>query len=263
MEFKKVVGDRRTIRYFKSWQPVEPQKIQKILESARLQSQHGNAQLIRKAVVIERGKTPDDVRNQLVDALYNQPQAQQAPVFIIWTVDMSGWDNLRNELLDLMKVRALNSTHGWSKEFVDSVVMTTPDFNVMAGERVFAEWLSAFECGLAVGSALLAAVDEGLGTALVTGRRDQIRKILGMPEHVTPTQIQLVGYPAEAADAGGQRPRPDYEKLYFDGKWGVPMTRDAKVVEELETAGMLQQAAPHPWRAAELRALAHQFGLPE
>jgi len=124
MEFKKVVGDRRTIRYFKSWQPVEPQKIQKILESARLQSQHGNAQLIRKAVVIERGKTPDDVRNQLVDALYNQPQAQQAPVFIIWTVDMSGWDNLRNELLDLMKVRALNSK--WRKIDKPTNVLSFP-----------------------------------------------------------------------------------------------------------------------------------------
>lgn len=35
MEFKQAVGNRRTIRYFKSWQPVEPEKIQKILEAAR------------------------------------------------------------------------------------------------------------------------------------------------------------------------------------------------------------------------------------
>ena len=45
MEFKQAVGDRRTIRYFKSWQPVEPEKIQVILGAARLRSQHGNAQL--------------------------------------------------------------------------------------------------------------------------------------------------------------------------------------------------------------------------
>jgi len=263
MEFKQVVGNRRTIRYFKSWQPVEPEKIQKILEAARLQSQHGNAQLIRKAVVIERGKTPDDIRDALVDALYNQPHVQQAPVFIIWTIDMSGWDHLRDDLLELMQTRALNSTHGWSEEFVDSIVMTTPDFNVMAGERVFAEWLSSFECGLAVGSALLAAIDEGLGTSLVTGKRAQIRQILGMPDDVTPTQIQLVGYPAESPNAGGQRPRPDFEALYFSGKWGVPFKRDSAVVAELEATGMLQEQGPLPWRAAEIRAMAHQFGLPE
>jgi len=41
MDFKQVVGNRRTIRYFKSWQPVEPAKLQIILEAGRLQSQHG------------------------------------------------------------------------------------------------------------------------------------------------------------------------------------------------------------------------------
>jgi nitroreductase len=263
MEFKQAVGNRRTIRYFRSWQPVEPQKIQKILEAARLQSQHGNAQETRKAVVIERGKTPDSIRDALVDAFYNQPQVQQAPVFIVWAVDMSAWDQLKGNLQELIRVRALNSTHGWSNAFIDDVVMPTPDFNVLAGDRTFAEWLSAFECGLAVGSALLAAVDEGLGTSLVTGRRAQIRQILGMPEHVTPTQIQLVGYPAESPEAGGARPRPDFETLYFDGKWGAPLHRDPAVVTELEAAGMIQPAAPLPWRAAEIRAMSNMFGLPE
>lgn len=263
MEFKQAVGDRRTIRYFKSWQPVEPEKIQKILEAARLQCQHGNAQLTRKAVVVERGKAPDTVRDALVDAMYSQPQVQQAPVFIVWTMDMSGWNSLRENLQELIKVKALNSTHGWSNEFIETAVIPNPDFNVLAGDKVFAEWLSSFECGLAVGSALLAAVDEGLGTALVTGRRDQIRQILGMPDHVTPTQIQLVGYPAESQAAGGTRPRPDFEALYFDGAWGKPLHRNPAVVAELEAAGMIQAEGPLPWRASEVRALAHMFGLPE
>ncbi|MDQ6660304.1 MAG: nitroreductase family protein, partial [Chloroflexota bacterium] len=142
-------------------------------------------------------------------------------------------------------------------------VMPTPDFNVLAGEPAFAEWLSAFECGLAVGSALLAAVDEGLGTGLVTGRRDQIRQILGMPDHVTPTQIQLVGYPAESPEAGGARPRPEFESLYFSGKWGEPLASDPAVVAELETAGMIQPQGPLPWRASEIRAMSQMFGLPE
>ena len=263
MEFKQTVGSRRTIRYFKSWQPVEPAKIQTILEAARLQSQHGNAKLIRKAVVVERGTTPDDVRDALIDAMYGQPQVQQAPVFIVWAIDMSGWESLRETLSELMEVRALNPTHGWSKEFIETAVIPNPDFNVLAGDQVFAEWLSAFECGLAVGSALLAAVDEGLGTALVTGRRAQIREILNMPEYVTPTQVQLVGYPEESPSAGGQRPSPDFEALYFSGQWGSPLKQDPAVVEDLRVAKMLQEQGPLPWRAAEIRALAHLFGLPE
>jgi nitroreductase len=263
MDFKQVVGNRRTIRYFKSWQPVEPAKIQTILEAGRLQSQHGNAKLIRKAVMIERGKTPDKVRDALIDAMYNQPHVQQAPVFIVWAIDMSGWDSLRDALKELIEVRALNSTHGWSKEFIETAVIPNPDFNVMAGDNTFAEWLSAFECGLAVGSALLAAVDEGLGTALVTGRRAQIREILEMPPFVTPTQVQLVGYPAESAAAGGQRPSPQFESLYFNGKWGVPLKSDPAVTDRLKAAGMLQDQAPLRWRGDEIRALAHLFGLPE
>jgi nitroreductase len=263
MEFKQAVGNRRTIRYFKSWQPVEPAKLQTILEAGRLQSQHGNAKLIRKAVVIERGKTPDDVRDALIDAMYNQPHVQQAPVFIVWAVDMAGWDSLRDALRELIEVRALNSTHGWSSEFIETAVIPNPDFNVKAGDNAFAQWLSAFECGLAVGAALLAAVDEGLGTALVTGRRAQIREILEMPQYVTPTQVQLVGYPAESPNAGGQRPSPPFEKLYFSGKWGVPLKSDPAVTDRLKAAGMLQDPAPLGWRRDEIRALAQLFGLPE
>jgi nitroreductase len=263
MEFKRVVGTRRSIRFFQAWRPVEQDKIQKILEAARLQSQHGNVSEIRKAVVVTKGEAPDDVREALIAAMYNQPAAVQAPVYIVWTIDMSGWDHLRDNLRQLLDVRAVNSCYGWSHEFIEDVVMPEPDFNVMAGDHAFAEWLSAFECGLAVGSALLAAVDEGLGTQLMTGRRADIGKILGMPDHVTVTQVQLVGYPAESIEAGGQRPRPDFESLYFANRWDEPLRRDPEVVDELTAAGMIQPPAPLSWRAAEVRALAAAFGLPD
>jgi hypothetical protein len=102
-----------------------------------------------------------------------------------------------------------------------------------------------------------------LGTALVTGRRAQIREILEMPAFVTPTQVQLVGYPAESPGAGGQRPSPQFEHLYFSGKWGVPLKSDAAVTDRLKAAGMLQEQAPTRWRGDEIRALAQLFGLPE
>jgi hypothetical protein len=83
-----------------------------------------------------------------------------------------------------------------------------------------------------------------------------------MPEFVTPTQVQLVGYPAESR-AGGQRPSPAFENLYFDGKWGVPLKADPAVTVQHQAAGLIQDRAPAPWRAAEIRALAQLFGLPE
>ena len=263
LTFKQAVGNRRSIRFFKPYQPVERAKVQKILEAARLQSQHGNAGLIRKAVVVYRDETDTDTFNGLIEALYNQPAATQAPCHIYWTIDMSGWASLRDSLMQLIDVGALTSSYGWSEQFIDDIVLKTPDFNVMAGDRTFAEWLSAIETGAAIGSALLAAVDEGLGTALLTGQRARIGELLGMPENTTVAQILLVGYPAEGAEAGGQRPRPDFEQLYFEGRWGNPMRRDPAVVDELVAAGMIQAAAPLPHRRQEIRAMAAMFGLPE
>jgi nitroreductase len=264
MEFKEAVGTRRTIRYFQPYRPVEKAKIQKILEAARLQSQHGNAQLVRKAVVVTKGETPDDVRNGLIDALYSQPQAAQAPVAIVWVQDMSGWKPFKENLMNLMKTHALPTSYGWSEDFIDNTVLKTEEFNICVNPNPhFAEWLTSFECGLAVGSALLAAVDEGLGTGLITGRREEIRKLFNMPETCTPTQVQLIGYAAESLDGGGARPRPDFGDLYFADTWGNPLPRDPQVVEELKAAKLLQPEGPHPWCKAELSALADMFGLPE
>jgi nitroreductase len=263
MSFKQAVGTRRTIRFFRAYQPVEKQKVQKILEAARLQSQHGNAVLTRKAVVVYKEDTDPEMWQQLVEAMYNQQAAAQAAVHIYWTIDMTGWNVLKDNLMQLLDVGALLPCYGWSEKFIDDVVMVTPDFNVMSGDRTFAEWLSAGEMGMAMGSALLAAVDEGLGTALHTGKRERIKELLGMPEDTTVMQIQLVGYPAEGAEAGGQRPRAPFEQMYFEGQWGNAMRRDPAVVDELTADGELQAAAPLSYRKQEIRAMAAMFGLPE
>ena len=47
MDFKEVVGRRRSIRYFLPWRPVERLKVQTILEAARLASRAGNADFAR------------------------------------------------------------------------------------------------------------------------------------------------------------------------------------------------------------------------
>ncbi|GAA4712217.1 nitroreductase family protein [Phytohabitans rumicis] len=263
LTFKEAVGQRRSIRYYKPWQPVEREKVQKVLEAARLQSCHGNAGHVRKAVVVYRDETDPDVFAGLVDALYNQPQAAQAPVHIYWTIDMAGWEHLRDNLKGLIDAGALTSSYGWSEQFIDEIVLKTADFNVMAGELRFAEWLSAIETGIAIGTALLAAQDEGLGTQLLTGKRQQMADLLGIPDTATVAQIQLLGYAAEGTEAGGQRPRPEFEDLYFDGRWGEALYRDPAVVAELVDAGMIRQAAPLPYRRREIRALAAMFGLPD
>jgi nitroreductase len=43
MEVKEAIGRRRSIRFFRPWQPVEREKVQTVLEAARLASRAMNA----------------------------------------------------------------------------------------------------------------------------------------------------------------------------------------------------------------------------
>ena len=64
MEFKEVVGRRRSIRFFDPDKPVEREKIQTILETARLASCAVNAHWLR-AIVVQRDELPKEKLKQL------------------------------------------------------------------------------------------------------------------------------------------------------------------------------------------------------
>ena len=115
--------------------------------------------------------------------------------------------------------------------------------------------------------ALLAAVDQGLGTCLhmiaKPSMQARVKELLKVPEQWVPVWLQLVGYSAEGTEAGGQRPRHDFETLFFEGSGQTPFRRDPEVVRRMEQAKLLQPAAPLPGRFEELRFLARMYGYPE
>ena len=85
-----------------------------------------------------------------------------------------------------------------------------------------------------------------------------------MPDDWFPLYVMLVGYPAESWEAGGQRPRPPFEELYYFGQYGTPFPRDPALVEKLKQAKMIQRPATsnNQQRMAEIKALAEKYGLP-
>ncbi len=261
MEFKQVVGRRRSIRYFQSWRPVEREKVQKILEAARIASCAVNASYLR-GITVNR----DDLPPETLDRLKTPPAATNydlAPTFIFFYGDTQTVTEKRGApLRQLVDVGALNPSHGWSHKFVDELIfpqilepMTkTPERLIRA---------VAIDCGIAMCQALLTAFDEGLGACFSSFNGDVVKEALGVPDHWLQMYALLLGYPAESWEAGGQRPRPPLEELFHEGRYGKPFTRDAEVMRELETAGMLTPPAPLPWRKAEVRALSRMFGLPE
>jgi nitroreductase len=262
MEFKEVIGNRRSIRFFDPERPVEREKIQKMLEAARLASCAVNAHW-GKAIVGFRDDLTDDQLKRL-----KMPAAtintELAPVHIHWFMDAGVVQkNEGSRLKELVDVGALTPTHGWSHKFVDEFVYPQMLKPMSMVELAYSR-IAIFDVGVAACQALLTGVDEGIGVGFVTLNGGLIKEVFKTPDDWIYANTLLVGYAAEDPKAGGQRPRPPFEEQYFEGTYGTPFRRDDAVVAELKAANMIQEPAkPHdPKRIAEIKKLAEKYGLP-
>src|SRR4051812_30994001 len=205
VEFKEVIGRRRSIRFFDPDRPVEREKIQKMLEAARLASCAVNAQWAR-AVVGFRDDLTDDQLKRLKTPVAGL-NVELAPVHIHFFNDLGVVNrNQGAPLRELVDVGALAPTHGWSHKFVDDFVY--PQILRPMTQGPGYPIASSFDVGVAVCQALLTGVDEGLGVGLVTLNGATLKEVFKVPEDWIPLPTILVGYPAESWDGGGQRPRP-------------------------------------------------------
>jgi hypothetical protein len=189
-------------------------------------------------------------------------QLDLAPVWIFWFGDAAAPAGTAERMKELVDVGALPPSHGWSHAYGDEVYLPRVVARVV-DDPARTLMIMALEVGQAVAHALLAAVDEGLGTSLASLDREAAKEILEAPESWTMMWVQLVGYPAESPEAGGQRPRPPFEQAYFEGRYGIPFAPDLAVSSRLVEEGLLQPGGPAAWRQEEIRALARMFGLPE
>ena len=259
MELKKVIGRRRSIRFIDPERPVEREKIQKMLEAARLASFWGNVQALR-AVVIERSSAPPDVIAALpVGTALGGFQFRAAPVILAWYLD---WDALRvqgDRLHELVDAGAVGVDAAKSHAYLDETLIP---FFQMGMEKIRSGGITEMDCGQGIAQATLVAFEEGLGTCLLGALNDRkLKRALRLPEDSKVLALQTVGYPREDPEAGGQRPRLPFESRFFLNRCGEPFARDERVVRELEEAGMLQPPAPLPGRREELRRLAREYGL--
>jgi nitroreductase len=259
VEFKQVVGNRRTIRFFEPNQPVEPEKIQIMLEAANRASRAVNADFV-KAVVCYRDELSDEVREQLKTPT-TTVQLDLAPVAIFWYGDMTFAEGAQDRLKELTDLGALPVTHGWSHAYVDDVAFKQV-VEPMSKDQLASTWAVSVECGLAIAQAMLAGVDEGLGVGLHAFNGAVAKEVLKIPDHWIPMWMLLVGYPAEDPKAGGQRPRRPLSANFHRGQYGTPWAELSEVTERLMKEGMIQEPMDAEARLAEVRRLAERFGLP-
>lgn len=256
MELREVIGRRRSIRFLLPYKPVEPEKIQRMLEAARIASHWGNVQSLR-AVVVFKDSASEEVREALLAPIAGF-QIRIAPVVIVWYVETAAVDEQSDRLRELMKAGALGFGEGKEKALEEQLI---PIFESIR-EQFKKPGMNEIDCGQGIAQATLMAFEQGLGTCcLGTPHGEQIRQKLGLPESARVLLLQTVGYPAESPEAGGQRPRQPFEKLFHMNGYGKAFPRSQAVLDELTETGMIQSPAPTPWREEELEYLKNALGI--
>ena len=100
------------------------------------------------------------------------------------------------------------------------VVCGNPDIANNSAGKLY--WVQ--DCSAAIENILIAAVGMGLGTVWIgvyplESRVNSVRKVLNMPENVTPLGVVYVGYPDEQKDARTQYdPHRVYWQVYEERK---------------------------------------------
>lgn len=256
----RAIGNRRAIRYFQAYRPVERWKIEMIFQAGHRSSRAINGSFI-KTVAVERDLLDAETRDALKTPT-NTADLDMAPVYLFTYADPHAPLGGPPRLKDLYDRGAFHPSLGWSHEFIDKVVGETV-LTPLAASPEAAGWISSVEAAQAIAQMLLVIHALGLGACCKSFVADAVKEQLQVPDHFIPVWMILVGYPAENPQAGGQRPRPPLRDDYFWGDFGTPFEPTATVTEELKRRRLLQPEAPYPWRQAELRAIARSFGLPE
>jgi nitroreductase len=258
MELREAIGRRRSVRFLKPYKPVEPEKIQRMLEAARISSHWGNVQSLR-AVAIFRESAPQAVLDSLFAAVVGW-QLKIAPVIIAWYLEPGAVDGQSDRLRDLVEAGALG--FGGKEKRLDALENKLIPFFDKFKEALKQPGISEIDCGQGIAQATLMAFEQGLGTCcLGSPKGREILDACNVPASARFLLLQTVGYPLEHWEAGGQRPRLPFEDLFHMNSYQTPFARDENVVAELTAEGMFTRPAPLPEREAELEFLKAALGL--
>jgi nitroreductase len=259
MELREVIGNRRSIRYIDPERPVEIEKIQAMLEAARIASHFGNASACQ-ALVVHKNTATQEQWDSLPSPVGGF-QMKMAPVIILWYVNNERLTVLGDRLTELVDCGALGygPEEEKHKELQETLV---PMFNSI-GEHLKAPGMTDIDVGQAIGQSTLVAFEQGLGTCCQgSGDWTKVQSAFNMPEHYRIAVAQTVGYPLEDADGGGQRPRLPFEDLFQLNSIDTPFPRSQEVVDQLTKDKVFQPAGPLPGRTEQVEAIREKYNLP-
>ena len=258
MELREVIGRRRSIRFVRPDLPVEEEKIQQMLEAARVASHWGNVQSLR-ALAVFRNSAPQATLDAIQAPIAGW-QIRLAPVVIVWYIETAAVDEQSDRLRELLEAGALG--FGSMKEKKKALEEQLLPIFASILDVLKAPGVGEVDCGQGIAQATLMAYELGLGTCcLGTPNGEPIRQALGLPDSCRILLLQTVGYPAEHWEAGGQRPRQPFARLFQMNSYDTPFPRNEEIVSQLKRDKMFTRPAPLPHREDELEYLRKALDL--
>ena len=185
----KEIVDRRSIRKYKN-QIVEPEKIELLLEAARLAPSACNLQPFRALVV---HKTEDLAF--VAQTAYGIGAATNAPLIIIGMADITADAKLQDRFEELLEAKSMEPVDMGKLKSAKSA-----PFQLKLGEDI-----ALLSTAIAIEHIVLQATKLELGTCWVHHFEiDEIRDYFKIPDNMRIVTLLTVGYPNETPK---QRPR--------------------------------------------------------
>lgn len=185
----KEIVERRSIRNYKN-QIVEPDKIELLLEAARLAPSACNLQPFR-ALVVDK---PEDLAFVSKTA-YSIGATTNAPLIIIGMADTSADTKLQDRFQELIEAKSIEPVDMTQLKSAKNV-----PFQLKLGEDI-----ALLSTAIAIEHIVLQAFKLELGTCWVHHFEiDEIREYFKIPENLRIVTLLTVGYPNESPK---QRPR--------------------------------------------------------
>lgn len=163
MSVRTAISERRSVRSYRDT-PVEDEKLNLVLEAARLSPSARNRQEWKFIVVKDR-----ETRRKLADAANGKEFVGEAPVIIV-------------------------------------ACATEAEYVMSCGQLA-----GTVDTSIAFAFLILQAQELGLGTCwLGAYNENEVKEVLGIPQHVRVIAMTLLGYPAQASEA---RPRKSLDEI--------------------------------------------------
>jgi nitroreductase len=184
MDTLEAIKTRRSVRKF-SDKPVEPEKLQAILEAVQAAPSWANMQCWRFVVVEDRA--------------------------------------VREKISELSYVEAFFATRGYKtnpaqKALAEAPLVVVACANTLQSGDLGGQQYYMADLGIAAENLMLAAHAQGLGSVFVgVFDEEQIGELLDIPVDTRIVGLFPIGYPLEAAKAG--TPRKPLGEIVFYGKW--------------------------------------------